>query len=282
MNRGRKRLFTVLVAVLIALSLLAGFAAAAGTGGQAGTYPEIPLYVQGIRVGSGLMVQNTIYVPFRVFCQALGNDVSVGWDENSQTATAEMTGLEVSAQVNTAYVQANGRYFYAPSGVLWYSDAVYVPVNALAKAFTLNVIWNDEYQIVDVDVDNMAPVVSGNAFYNQNDLDLLSRLIFSEAGNQPLSGQIGVGDVVLNRVNSSSFPSTIYDVIYAPGQFDVVPSGAINMSPSADSILAAKLCLDGANTVGNSLHYFNPSLANPSWAASKTLIVSIGQHDFYT
>lgn len=59
-----------------------------------------------------------------------------------------------------------------------------------------------------------------------NDLKLLATIIYCEAANQPYEGKLAVGSVILNRVNSTRFSqNTIYDVIFAPGQFAPVASG---------------------------------------------------------
>lgn len=58
-----------------------------------------------------------------------------------------------------------------------------------------------------------------------SDLELLSTLIYCEAGNQPYEGQLAVGSVVMNRVASSSFPNSVSGVIYQSGQFSPVSSG---------------------------------------------------------
>lgn len=55
---------------------------------------------------------------------------------------------------------------------------------------------------------------------NVDDLKLLSAIIYCEAGNQPYYGQLAVGLVVMNRVNSNLFPSQLKDVIYAKDQFE--------------------------------------------------------------
>ena len=57
--------------------------------------------------------------------------------------------------------------------------------------------------------------------YTQADLDLLSRLIYAEAGCTwiPDWVQQMVGSVVLNRVESEYYPDTIREVIYQPGQY---------------------------------------------------------------
>ena len=65
--------------------------------------------------------------------------------------------------------------------------------------------------------------------YGQSELDLLSALVWAEAGDQPIpEGLCYVCDVVLNRVDSPAWPNTIADVIYQPGQFSVVNNGALN------------------------------------------------------
>ena len=55
------------------------------------------------------------------------------------------------------------------------------------------------------------------------DVDLLARVIYWEAGNQDNFGKRLVADVVLNRVNDQgdTFPDTIREVVYQPGQFAV-------------------------------------------------------------
>ena len=46
--------------------------------------------------------------------------------------------------------------------------------------------------------------------------------------------------------------------------------------------IAACLCLEGYNTVGESLYFVNPDRGDGSWfEASLRLVISIGDHDFY-
>ena len=49
--------------------------------------------------------------------------------------------------------------------------------------------------------------------YTKSDLRYMSSIIYCEAGNQPYEGQVAVGAVVLNRVNSGSYPNSIEEVI---------------------------------------------------------------------
>lgn len=89
--------------------------------------------------------------------------------------------------------------------------------------------------------------------------ELLAAIIYCEAGNEPYEGMLAVGSVVLNRVNSSRFPNTITEVVYAPGQFSPVASGRLAMSieqglVNAQSKQAAKDVLSG-NITGNWLFF---------------------------
>ena len=95
------------------------------------------------------------------------------------------------------------------------------------------------------------PLASGDTFYNSESLYWLSRIIYAESGNQPLEGKIAVGNVVLNRVAHPQFPNTVKGVIFQANQFTPVQNGSINRTPSSESVIAAKLCLDGANTAGS-------------------------------
>ena len=54
-----------------------------------------------------------------------------------------------------------------------------------------------------------------------NELNLLSKIMYAEAGSYWLSDEIklGVGEVVLNRVASPEFPDTMLEVLEQPGQY---------------------------------------------------------------
>ena len=60
---------------------------------------------------------------------------------------------------------------------------------------------------------------------NASDLSMLAAIIQCEAGTTDYDGMLAVGSVVMNRVNSSSFPNTVAGVIYQSGQFSPVASG---------------------------------------------------------
>ncbi len=95
--------------------------------------------------------------------------------------------------------------------------------------------------------------------FQEGDRDLLACLIYCEAGNQPYTGQVAVGAVVINRVRSAAFPNTVSGVIYQSRQFSPVASGrlATRLALGATSACyqAADEAMSGATPVGNCLYF---------------------------
>lgn len=95
--------------------------------------------------------------------------------------------------------------------------------------------------------------------YQEGDRDLLACLIYCEAGNQPYTGKVAVGAVVINRVRSAAYPNTLSGVIYQSRQFSPVGSGrlATRLALGAPSACyqAADEAMSGATPVGNCLYF---------------------------
>ena len=110
---------------------------------------------------------------------------------------------------------------------------------------------------------------------------LLGQLIESEAGDEPFEGKIAVGEVVLNRLSSSSKYSNIHDVIFEPNQFSVVSNGSIYNTPSNDSILATIQAIIGESPTGGAIYFDDPRICT-SWASkNRPYGPRIGNHQFY-
>lgn len=93
-----------------------------------------------------------------------------------------------------------------------------------------------------------------------NDLDMLAALIECEAGDQSYYGMLCVGAVVMNRIQSSNFPNTLYEVLYQPYQFTpVTVSGrfALVLARGANETCyqAAREVLEQGNIVGSWLFF---------------------------
>lgn len=116
--------------------------------------------------------------------------------------------------------------------------------------------------------------------YSKNDYQLLARVISAEARGEPFTGQVAVGAVVLNRVESPSFPDTVAGVIYQPGAFSCVDNGQFSQ-PVADSCYrAAQDALNGWDPSNGSIYYYNPVTAQSAWIRQRPILLTIGNHVF--
>lgn len=92
--------------------------------------------------------------------------------------------------------------------------------------------------------------------YTFEDLMLLSKIIYAEAGSEWLSDEwkMCVGEVVLNRVASPEFPNTIKDVLEQPGQYYGANSSYFNnLIPSERSVRCAIRLLNGERYLESSV-----------------------------
>ena len=80
-----------------------------------------------------------------------------------------------------------------------------------------------------------------------SEAELLAALIYCEAGGESYAGQVAVGSVVVNRVNSTYFPNSITDVIYQSGQFTPAASGKLALV--LENGLTTDSCRNAANQV---------------------------------
>lgn len=190
--------------------------------------------------------------------------------------------LALTAAAGGDYVVANGRYLYAGDGVIQMDGRVAAPVRLLARVFNLDVSYDAQDSLVLLTSREGAEpyLADAGAVYDVDVLYWLSRIIHAESGNQPLEGKIAVGNVVMNRVRNPKFPNTLYDVLFQKNQFSPASSGSIYREPNAESVVAAKLVLDGAQVVPEAL-FFNGAGARSYASRNRAYVTTIGDHDFY-
>ncbi|SKA61653.1 Cell Wall Hydrolase [Eubacterium uniforme] len=93
--------------------------------------------------------------------------------------------------------------------------------------------------------------------YKEEQLRLLSSIIFCEANTESYAGKKAVGIVVMNRMASSAYPSSMKAVVYQRGQFVPAHTGFLdraykmydNGSIPKDCVKAAKDVLSGSRSV---------------------------------
>lgn len=124
---------------------------------------------------------------------------------------------------------------------------------------------------------------SGVISYSNSDVNLLARLITAEAGGESFNGMLAVGAVVVNRVQSSKFPSNISGVINERSngyyQFSPVLDGNINKVASTEATKAAYESLKGTDPTNGALYFFENTVTN-KWLTSKPVAAIIGNHTF--
>ncbi len=274
MKKGIKALSILLILVLVFSSFLL-VVSGAGSG-----YRKITVSYNGKKVmgGEALLIDSTTYVPFRAVCSALG-DGGVEWDDKTKIASYVSDGLEIKARAGEYYIEANGRYFYCENGVKNVDSRIYVPIRPMAKAFGVNVEWDPSYK---VKLTGGSALKAADNYYDPDDLYWLSRIISAESRGESLIGKIAVGNVVLNRVKNEYFPSTVYQVIFQSGQFSPVKSGTVYEAPTAESVIAAKICLEGDTVSEEILYFCNTAVAVNTWMqTSRRFVMRIGNHSFY-
>lgn len=268
----------ILVFVVCLLCVLCCGSALADEAEEAG-YPEAPVYVDGMLSCRGYVIDGDVYVSLESVCGVLGYDAKTDYDIDTNNLTVSVAGIEITAGAGDNYMCANGRCLYLPNGYFEINGSAVFPVDAVAKIFTLSISVNAENGGVDFGTANEAILMSGDEFYDEDDLYWMSRIITWESGNQPVAGQIAVGNVVLNRVDSQRFPDSIKEVIFQPGQFSPAMNGAIYGEPYEISVICAKLTLEGYNTVGDAL-FFQVGRYG-AVADIATYVCTIAGHNFF-
>ncbi len=125
------------------------------------------------------------------------------------------------------------------------------------------------------------PVPSGDvASAASSDYQLLAHLIAGEARGEPYLGKVAVGAVVMNRVRSPKFPSTIAGVVYEPWAFTSVADGQINLPPDSGCYRAAQDALSGWDPTYGALYFYNPARVTSLWVYSRPVTIVIGSHYF--
>jgi N-acetylmuramoyl-L-alanine amidase len=116
--------------------------------------------------------------------------------------------------------------------------------------------------------------------FSSNDIQLMANAVYGESRGEPYTGQVAVAAVILNRVNSASFPNTVSGVIFEPGAFTAVADGQIWLTPNDQAKKAVLDAINGIDPTGEALYYFNPATATSKWIWSRPQIKRIGKHIF--
>lgn len=202
-------------------------------------------------------------------------------DASVITVVSEGTDLQVDTSVEASEEWVAVTY----GGSTRYVSAEYVEVELnLGKAITieeeqaeLQRLAEEEAARKAAQVTEVTTVQNEAVTASVDDVTLLAAIIQCEAGNECYEGQLAVGAVVMNRVRSGYYPSTISEVIYQSGQFTPAGSGKLAerlASGVKDSCLqAAQEALNGTDNTGGATKFRRASSGHAG--------VVIGNHVFF-
>ncbi|MDD6716472.1 MAG: cell wall hydrolase [Firmicutes bacterium] len=140
-----------------------------------------------------------------------------------------------------------------------------IPAASYQAAQALQALQQVQLQQAQAAAQAAQAAAQTNTAASASDRELLAAIIYCEAGNQSHTGKVAVGNVVMNRVNSSKFPNSISSVVYQRGQFSPAGSGWLNRvlrrgTIPADCYAAADEALAGSKPVGGSVFFMRREL----------------------
>ena len=273
----KKALSFVLIFVFIASMSAISIKASGGS--------FVDVYINGQEFQGNVEVKDaTTFVGIRRFANTVDPSASVKYDYSTRTLNITSSKLNMSITDGANYFVANGRYLYTSSPIFMRYGVMYAPVVLLAKAFDAKISWQNATSSFHI-TSGSGGILSGDKFYREDEVYWLSRIINAESGGEILKGKIAVGNIILNRVRSQSFPNTIYGVIFDKKygvQFSPVSNGTIYKTPNAQSIIAAKICLEGYSINNEILYFVNPTISPSNWIINnRVFYAKIGNHAFY-
>ena len=246
------------------------------------------LVVNGRQVLSGRVftLSGVTYVPMYKFASWLGVfDQTDSKESGRLKSTITGDKLKIQAVSDNLYISANDRYFYTVGEILTVGGELYVPIYPLVKALNCYVSYNSTTDVYNVRSGDSSRLPAASKIYRDDEVYWLAKIISAEARGESFKGKIAVGNVILNRVRSNQFPNTIYSVIFDRKygvQFSPILNGSIYAEPTAESIIAARVCLEGYSLSNEILYFVNPKAAPNSWISkNRVYSFALGNHAFY-
>ena len=224
-------------------------------------------------------------VSFRDIADIFSSDIT--WDENTDTATLSSGGTKISVTKNKKTARVNGKNVSLIKSATIVNDRIYVPMRFISESFGAGVTWDADTLTANIRSGkaSLPSHLSGKIPFSADELLWLSRIVSAESAGETNRGKVAVANVILNRVESSDFPDTIYGVIFDNKygvQFTPTMDGSIYNTPTTYSKIAAKRALLGENVSNDCLYFLNPRIATNFWIVNnRKFYQTIGNHDFY-
>ena len=147
------------------------------------------------------------------------------------------------------------------------------------------------YEVLSKTEDDITDMSYEGQALNENDMEILCRLVEAEAGGEDFQGKKLVAHVVLNRLEHEQFPDTMEDVVFETRQgitqFSPVKDGRYyRVKVSEETKTAVEQAVKDEDNAGGALYFVNSEIADRSamkWFDSKcTYLFRHGNHDFFS
>lgn len=160
--------------------------------------------------------------------------------------------------IKSNFAHIHGEDVTTEGALVEHEGRIYAPLSAILMLEKLSYKSNDTGDIV-MNKDDFAKFSKMFPLYRTNPAELkdFARLLYFEARDGTIIKKMAVASVVMNRVHSPRFHSTIHDVIFAPNQFPPAYYASFStLEPEASYYEAARRVLNGENTAPECL-FFN-------------------------
>ena len=277
-------------AAALVCCLLFCFTPAVLADGQLEEADTAMVYIDGLLTCRGYNSPQGAMIRLEDMCAFFGVEAGSSYDESTGALSILGRGfsLETSLDsnilhVNERYIHADERFTVGPNG------RCYFPISTVQRLFGMKALVSEGGKRIDLDSSEASLPIGGVSYYSDtfgaDNVYWLEHIVNAEAAGQPLEGMVGVANVVLNRVNDHRYPDNVHDVVFddrVSVQFPPTVEGTIYKEPSEWSIIAARLALEGYNTVQDAIFFIDPVHAvDSSWTAGYRFITKIGAHEFY-
>jgi len=225
--------------------------------------------------------QNRTYVPLRFIAEAFNMEVL--WVQEEKKAVVKNDEICLEVWIGSNKLLVNGEEKIMDVMVEGVNGRTMVPVRFIAEVLDYAVNWNNMTASVEI-IKEGAEIPASSVLsrsYTDDDIIWLARIVHVESHGLSIKGRVAVANVVLNRVKSTKFPDTVYDVIFDKQYTKQFPpahkDGFSELIPDLPCVIAAKMALEGVNNVDKCL-YFNHV---PFSGRSKDLYMVIEGEYFY-
>ena len=123
-----------------------------------------------------------------------------------------------------------------------------------------------------------------NLNLTEEEIEIFERIVEAEVGGTNYNGKLAVANVILNRVQSSRFPNTLKEVVFAKKQFSPVSDGRYYTVPVTKTTKqVVQDALNGSRIIGEDALYFcTPTAPGRGWCETDLRKIDyIAPHNFY-